>query len=180
MDVFLTPTFSPTYPKTDTIILSPYNDTLVVSPIYVPPIYIKQPSVIESLKLPRSLFGDVCNINSIKEKVTKIIYYKVLDKWLYSDMIGVLGYFKVTDDKVSLIKNIQDKTHTPKDDKVTESKIQFIEKNILSQDEVYSILKRFVNGTNISWCDIPKNSYFVKESIEKYLIRKIEKMINLK
>lgn len=180
MDVFLTPTFSPTYPVQNTLVLSPYNDTLVVSPIYVPSVYIKQPSMIDALKIPKYLMGDVCNINNIKEKVTKIVYYKILDKWLYDDMIGILGYFKVTDDKVSLIKSLQDKTHAAKEDKTIENKIKFIENNILTQDEVYSILKRFINGTNVSWCDIPKNGYFVKETIEKYLIRKIEKMINTK
>lgn len=163
MEVFLTPT-------SDVLYVSP------LSPVYIPQIYVYPNDLIGSLKVPKSLIGDVCNVDHIKDKITKIIYYKTLDKWLYDDLIDVLGYLKVSAGKVELIKNVNDKNMS-KDENINETKIKFIEENLLSRDEVHVLLRKFVKGTNISWCEIPKNEFFVKETIEKYLKHKMEKMI---
>jgi len=164
--------------------LSPMYPSLALSPTYIPSIipsiYIYPNNIVDALKVPQSMIGDVCNTENIIDKITKIIYYKVLDKWLYDDLSDILGYFKMSNGKVELIKNLQEKSHGSKDDKNVDDKVDFIEKQILSRDDVHMILKKFTKGTNMSWCEIPKNDYFIKETMEKYLIHKIEKLINLK
>jgi len=132
-----------------------------------------------SLRIP--IIDDVCDVPEIKEKVCKIFYYKLLDKWLYDidDSGYILGYLKIVDGKASLIKNIEHKDDyksTSQSD--TDKKVSYIEDNVFKLDDVAEVLKKFVAGTRISWCKLPKSSSFVRESIEKSLVNKLKKLIS--
>lgn len=164
------PVFEPLSP-----LLTPLEpmDIELLSPV-IPSIYVLP----DTIKVPRVLVGDVCDIENIKDKISKLIYYKLLDKWLYDDLIDVLGYLKISGDKVEIIKNIDDKTHPNKEsDKDLEKKIEYIENKMISRDDVYVILKKFVSKTNISWCEVHKNDYFVMKTMGKYLTNKFEERI---
>jgi hypothetical protein len=158
----------------------PYNESsLVLSPndIYVPSFNVVRD--VASLYSP--LYEDVCATPSIKEKVSKIFYYKMLDKWLYDESKYLLKYLKVSDGKVNLIKNLTDvDDYDTNSQEIVDKKVQFIEDNIFKLENVFEILKKFIASTNISWCELTTNSYFVREAIEKTLKHKFKKLITSK
>lgn len=155
---------------------------LIMQPdIFVPSIKIV-PNV-TSLRVPLSMYDDVCNIENIKESMIKIFYYKLLDKWLYDEDESkyLLKYLKVFGDKVELIKDIDHPDEFGKNSQeVVDKKVAFIEDRIFKKDDIALILHKFVQGTNISWCALPKNNYFVQEAIEKSLENKFKSLIEKK
>jgi hypothetical protein len=125
--------------------------------------------------------NDVCDTPNIRETISKKIYYKFLDKWLYDSHKSkhILKYFKYSDGKVSLIKDLDKKDdYDTNSHEIIDKKVDFIEHNIFRMDDLYVILKQFIAGTRVSWCDLIENSYFIREAIEKTLENKIKKLIS--
>jgi hypothetical protein len=124
------------------------------------------------------------NNSEIKSQITRTFWYKVLDKWLYDDLLDILAYITVdSSGKVDLIKNIADYKSSSTDSdtlETIEKKTDFIERYFLREDEMYQILKRLVQETGINWIDLVKNSYYVKASVKHYLKKKIKKAIEMK
>lgn len=186
--VFVTPTFAPfdMVADPDKIIpptmfnvgavksrIGPYNigtTMLLPNDIYVPSFSVMGNAL--------NLYNDVCDTPSIREKVTKIIYYKLLDKWLYNKLMHLLGYLTVSDGKVRVISD-PDKPDDYKKNTQDEidKKVDYIENHVLSIGDVYAILQRFSEGTRVSWCELPKETFFVRESIEKSLEKKLKRMV---
>lgn len=155
---------------------------IIGSPLIMSDIFIPALNVGASV-LRRPVHGDVCDTSAIRERVTKMFHKKMLDKWLFREENSkfINKYLKVVDGKVKLIdslKNTDD--YINNDQKTVEKKVDFIEDKILSLTDVYTILQQFVKGTNVSWCDLPKQSYFVREAIEKTLENKLMRMIEQK
>lgn len=153
---------------------------LLPSDIFVPSFQLVSDLGAGALRLPLGLFNDSCDIPHIKESVTKIFYYKMLDKWLYDkdDSKKLLGYLKVVDGKVELIKDIDNKDDYMKNDQATvDKKVEFIEKNIFRIDDVFAILKKFVDGTRISWCDLTKNGSFIRDAMNHTLEKMFKRLI---
>lgn len=126
------------------------------------------------------IYGDSCNIENIKDDVSKMYYFKLLDKWMYENdkVKQVLKYLHVVDGKVKLIQSVEkvdDVKKNPQD--IIDKKVDYIENNVLSQDEVRMILTRFVESTHISWCDLPKCGFLVRDAISKTLKNKLKRLI---
>jgi hypothetical protein len=105
----------------------------------------------------------------VHKQVTKYFRYKTLDRWLYDDMVDLLGYFRVDENGVHLINNLGEYKEdiAERDDEQTkERKINYIEKYILTENTMHRILKKLVKGTGINWYDLHKNEFFVKEAIK--------------
>lgn len=192
-NIFVTPTIFPTL-SPDSIIppsvlkvknvnmhLGSYGfgtSLLIPSDIYIPSFSIV--SDILSLRTPHYIYDDVCNTPSIREKVSKIIYYKFLDKWLYDNDESkyLLGYLKISDGKVQLIKDLDNKDDYKNNSQdVVDKKVDYIENNIISIGDIYTILQKFTESTHISWCELSKDTFFIRESIEKTLEKKFKRMI---
>ena len=197
--IFVTPTISPLSPvdyiadpgsiipptmlkvKNVNMRIGPYGlgtTMLVPSDIYIPSFSVV--SDILSLRAPFSIYDDVCNTPSIRENVTKIIYYKLLDKWLYDNDESkyLLGYLKVSDGKVNLIGDLDKKDdYKNNSQEVVDKKVEYIEKHVLSVGDIYAILQKFTESTHVSWCELTKNKFFVRESIEKTLEKKFKRMV---
>jgi hypothetical protein len=163
------------------MLLGPYGfgtTMLIPSDIYVPSFSIV--SNVLSMKTPFSIYDDVCNTPSIRENVSKIIYYKLLDKWLYDNEKSkyLLGYLKVSDGKVHLIGDLDKKDdYKNNSQEVADKKVEYIENNVLSIGDVYAILQKFTESTHVSWCELTKDTFFVRESIEKTLEKKFKRMV---
>lgn len=120
-----------------------------------------------SLPLPIDL--DLNRRSDVHQQVSRFFRFKTLDKWIYEDMIDLLGYFRVDDRGVHLIDNLSEyrEDAAARDDpQVIEEKIKYIEKYFLTTDTMYRILKKLVRGTGINWYDLHKNEFFVKEAIK--------------
>ena len=118
----------------------------------------------------------------VHRRMSKYYYYKLYEKWLGDELSDVLGYFTVKGDKVNVISNLNkyDKDAGEQDsDKVMQKKIKFIKKEFLSEMWILRVLNKFVreSGSAGSWFDLPKNEYFVRRYIKRYLVKKIRKAI---
>lgn len=129
---------------------------------------------------------DLNNDAKLHDMMTKYFYYKTLDKWLKkeSDMLTLLSYLKINNGKVSLIDTMSQ--YNPKsafDDspKTIDAKVDFIEKHVLSREDVRNILKRYVRETSTNWYDLQdKSTYFIKEIIKKFIKEKLISAIHEK
>lgn len=122
-----------------------------------------------------------------RNNITKHYYYKVLDKWLYSDMIELLNYLIVDNNgTVSLIKNMSNYKKGRAEEnsrKQINDKVEFLEKFLFTRKDLYEILIEFTKDTNIQWIHMARNEYilkkYIQESIEnklKYLVKKSKSM----
>lgn len=148
--------------------LSPYSPVLstVVTPVVGPvgaTVIIPGP-----YQLPAPL--DLNKDSRIHKQVTKYFRYKILDKWLYEEMSDILGYFKVSGENVELIKNISDVGKQNHSDQDVEKIINYMEKNILTEDTTSRIIHHFVKSAKANWYDLHKNEYFVKDIFHKKII----------
>lgn len=126
------------------------------------------------------IVGDSCNIENIKEDLSHLYYYKLLDKWLYEDnkSKSVLKYLHIADGKVRLISNVEKTDDVSKNtQEIIDKKVEYIENNVLSQDEIVKILVRFVESTRISWCELSEHGFLVREAITKTLKNKLRRLV---
>lgn len=124
------------------------------------------------------------NLNAdpdVHKKVTKYFYYKVLDKWIYDEMMSVLSYFKVDGGKkVSYVNKLDDynKDAAMKySQEQVDAIIDFIEDSLFTKKMVNSILHQFVSESGVNWYDLPHQEGVVREIISKKLKHKIRKHI---
>lgn len=143
--------------------------------IFVPFIHFSHPLVQPYLR-------DKCEIEIVQSKMVKYFRFKFLDKWLFGKSKHILGYLKYSGSDVSLVSDIDHLDDYRKNTQdIVEKKIAYIEDKLLSSDDVYHILKKFVDHTEASWCNL-KDDYvfFVREALEKSLEKKIKRMIEKK
>jgi hypothetical protein len=156
--------------------LNPFSQMLIqTEDIFVPNIYFNNNPLIN----PISYYDDVCDIDIIRNKTIEYFYFKLLDKWLYEKSKHLLGYFRVSGDKINYVESVDKKDdykHNSQD--VVDKKVSFIEKNIFSKEDISHILKKFVDSTRVSWCNLKDHGYFVREAIEKSLEKKIKRHFN--
>ena len=147
--------------------LSPYSPVLntlnsIISPVgatvLIPGSY--------SLPAPLDLNRDT----RIHKQVSKYFRFKILDKWLYEEMSDILGYFKVSGDNVEIIKNLSETAKQHHVDQDVEKIINYIEKNVLTEDTTSRIIHHFVKSAKANWYDLHKNEYFVKDIFHKKLV----------
>jgi hypothetical protein len=126
-------------------------------------------------------YPDLNKNPKIQKNMVKYIYYKLLDKWLYDDSSDILNYLTVnSNNKVVTIKSLNDYKSSNIDndsDSVTDQKIKFIEKYVISKQDIFNILSKFIKETSINWYDIPKQEYFIRQVIEKKIIKKFKRSI---
>lgn len=149
----------------------------VLDDIYVPSVQVMTST---NPLVSQYVLGDTCDLDNIKEDMSKYFHYKLLDKWLYEDKKSkaLLKYLTVTDGHVKLIRKIDKVDDVAKNSQdVIDKKVKYIEDNVLSRDEVLLILKRFVESTRISWCSLQKNGFLVREAICKTLKNKLKRLI---
>lgn len=149
--------------------VSPYNP-LLTNTIYQPGMLL--PAMTYSL--PSNL--DMNQNPNVQYKIAKYYYYRTIDDWLYNDkmMMELLKYFRVSDKGVDVVANLSDADKNAHDSQATvERKVDFIEKNVFTADSIMRLLKKFINETGITWVQLSKNNYFIKEAVYKYLKNKI-------
>ena len=112
----------------------------------------------------------------VQRDVTRYLLYKTLDKWIFNEFPSVLKYLVVENDKVKVVKNEaeKDKNEISKNSsKENELKADWIEENILGEEEMKSILKRIMVELGIKFYELPHREALVMEVVEKYLKKKL-------
>jgi hypothetical protein len=146
-----------------------------------PPIIVTRTTYKPIVPLPPWL--DLNQDSNVHNQMAKYFYFKVIDKWLFDDLLDLLSYLRVSDKGVDVIHNLRDhkSSSVDKDTQETvEKKIKFIEKNIFDVENMHKLLKKFVAETNTNWYDLVKQEYFIKDLVRKYLKKKLIRIIESK
>ena len=120
------------------------------------------------------------NLNKDPEiinRLTKYFYYKTLDKWLYEELDGLLRYLKVSNGKVNEIKNESDKDKENISQEEADKKVKFIEDEILSKDDMYDILMKIQQETDIELIKMSKQEFIIQGYVKKFLKREFQKIM---
>lgn len=112
-----------------------------------------------------------------QREMTKYLYYRILDKWFYSDeLCHLLKYFTIVNNKVELIKSESDyknvKVSNHNDNEI-QLKVDYIQENFFSVKDMKRILTRIVQELGINWYDLPQREYIVVDVVESKLKQKI-------
>lgn len=139
-------------------------------------------SLIRPIQMP--VYNTNYNLNNdprILARFVKKYRYMTLDKWLYNDLIDLLNYIIIENDRTDVIKNIDklDKKAYVKDsDEIIDKKIEFIEKYILSEKAMRKIILKTCNNTNIELIELPNNEHILQKSVKHYLKKLLLKAIS--
>lgn len=160
--------------------IAPKSTTISTPLIYNP--YFKTPFVNYSpynllSPLNSGYYTNLNNDKTIIKTVVKYFYYKIIDKWLHSDLLPLLGYINVNNGKASLIKDLDHYKNNNDSVENIDAKIDFIEDTILSKDLVKQFLKRIVSKYNVKWYLLYKHQDLVKEKLYKYIKEELEDAI---
>jgi hypothetical protein len=123
-------------------------------------------------------YSDLNDDKSVLKTITKYYFYKIIDKFLKSEMIDLLGYLHISsDDSVKFIKNIKEKSDKLPNDSEIKTKINFLENEFLKKSMVRNIIKKYVHKNNIMLYKIQENETDFKKYLHKKLKEHIEEKI---
>ena len=108
----------------------------------------------------------------------KYYYYKTLDKWLYDELSGLLQYLKVSGGKVHVIKNEDDKDKENISQEDADKKVEYVENEIFDKEDMYDILMKISNETDVELIKLSKNEYIVQGYIKKWFKKEFSKLMS--
>jgi hypothetical protein len=126
-------------------------------------------------------FTDLNKDKSVQKKITKYFLYKILDKWLYDDYRNILAFVKITDNKPSLIRSMNEyKPESLSSDSVEniEKRIDYLEKILINKKLVKHVLKKVISENNIEWIHLNKHKSLIKKILKKYINSKLEQAVS--
>ena len=123
------------------------------------------------------------NLNTSKQvqkTITKYIYYKLVDEWLYTKLFPLLSFVKIVDSKPQLIKSMSEydinKLASETDDEI-EQRAEYLEKNIITKKLVSKVLKRIVKRMCLNWYELDKHIKTIQEVFLEYFKDLLEEVI---
>ena len=126
-------------------------------------------------------YKDLNKDKTVQKTLTKYYYYKILDKWIYKELMPILGFVHASGDKPHLIKSLSDydalKLANESSEQI-EKKIDYLEKVLITKDMVRHVLKKICTENNINWYDLNKNEKKIKTVFHNYLLGKLKESIN--
>jgi hypothetical protein len=127
--------------------------------------------------LNNGYYTDLNKDKTVIKTIVKYFYYKIIDKWLYSDLLPLLGFVTLHDGKAQLIKNLDNYKTTVDSNKDIERKIDFMENILITRDMVKDILKKIVSKYDIKWYQLYKHEDTIKKKFYKYIKEELENAI---
>lgn len=135
---------------------------------------------ISSQVVSSGFYKDLNKDKSVQKTLTKYYYYKILDKWIYKELMPILGFVDLSGDKPQLIKSIEhynaNKLANESSEQI-EKKIDYLEKVLITKDMVRHVLKKICSDNNINWYDLDKNEKKIKSVFHNYLLDKLKDSI---
>jgi hypothetical protein len=123
------------------------------------------------------------NLNTSKQvqkTITKYIYYKLVDEWLYSKLFPLLAFVKIVDSNPQLIKSMNEydinKLSSQTDDEI-ELRADYLEKNIITKKLVSKVLKRIIKRMCLNWYELDKHMKTIQEVFLEYFKDLLEEVI---
>ena len=169
------------YNNRDVVITSDYplifnkdRDNLAISPLYPYAYPNRYPYTNPSVVIP---YENLNKNPDVVNRLTKYFYYKTLDKWLYEELSGLQRYLKMSNGKINVIKNESDKDKENISQEEADKKVKFIEDELFSKDDMYDILMKIQQETDIELIKMSKQEFIVQGYVKKFLKREFQKMM---
>lgn len=125
-------------------------------------------------------YADLNKDKSVQKSLTKYYYYKILDKWIYKELMPILGFVDISGDKPQLIKSIEQYNASKLANETSEQiekKIAYLEKSIITKDMVRHVLKKICDENSINWYELNKHENKIKTIFHNYLLDKLKDSI---
>lgn len=125
-------------------------------------------------------YKDLNKDKSVQKTFTKYYYYKILDKWIYKELMPILAFVDISGDKPQLIKSLSQydvqKLASNSSEQI-EKKINYLERVIITKDMVRHVLKKICSENDINWYELDKNEKKIKTVFYNYLLDKLKDSI---
>jgi len=123
------------------------------------------------------------NLNTskkVQKTISKYVYYKLVDEWLYSKLFPLLAFVKINNSNPQLIKSMDEynmnKLSSQTDDEI-EQRANYLEKNIITKKIVSKVLKRIVKRMCLNWYELDKHMKTIQEVFLEYFRDLLEEVI---
>ena len=158
------------------------------------PLIITQPSIYNSQNdstyisvnpynpglITSGFYKDLNKDKHVQKTLTKFYFYKIVDKWIYKELLPLLAFIEIESDKPVLIKSLSEydvqKLAKDSHDDI-KTKVEYMEKIILTKDMVKHVLKKICNENNINWYNLNKYEKKIKNVFYNYILDKLKESI---
>lgn len=172
-----------------------YSDAIdSVNPITSFPLFVTQPQIYNPNKdttyvsvnpfkpglITSGFYKDLNKDKSVQKTLSKYYFYKIIDKWIYKELLPLLAFVEIKSGKPELIKSLEDfdvQKLSKDSDAEIEEKVKYMEKIILTKDMVRHVLKKICNENNINWYDLNKYERKIKTVFYNYILDKLKDSI---
>ncbi len=152
-------------------IYNPYSDSAFIS--------VNNP--LNPTLISTGFYKDLNKDKSVQKTLSKYYFYKIIDKWIYKELLPLLAFVDIKSDKPQLIKSLEsfDVQKLSKDsNEEIEKKAKYMEQIIITKDMVRHVLKKICNDNHINWYDLNKHEKKIKKVFYNYLLEKLKESIN--
>jgi hypothetical protein len=161
---------------------SPYYYTPFVDPIssyvFVDPLYTQPYQILNPVTHIIPPYENLNTNSDIRNKIVNYFHKKIINKWLYSDMSNLLGFLKISNDKVVFIDKMQDYDKNNSDSSDNKrKKINFLVNFLLTKELVHKYLRKYVSSHNVQFINLRSKKDSVRKYLHKRLYNKFEKTI---
>ena len=126
-------------------------------------------------------FNQNLNVSKqVQKTISKYIYYKLIDDWLYTRLFPILAFVKIVDGNPQLIKSIKEyniSILSSQTNKEIEKRVEYLEKNIITKKLVFKVLKRIVKKMCLNWYELDKHVYKIQQVFIEYFKDLLEEVI---
>lgn len=142
------------------------------------------PLVIPSSLTPNvKYYEDIHNDHRVQKTITKHFYYKIVDKWLYNELLPLLAFLKINKSSggIDIIESMDDydiQSLGKDTDAEIEAKVRFMEENIITRKLVSHVLKSVCKENRIKWYELKKYEKHVRKVFYNYIYDKLKKVIS--
>lgn len=158
---------TPIYPS-----LSPIIPTVPTIASTLPSAMISPSTLYPYAPMP-GLYPDVNSDQHLRKQVSEYFYNKVYNNWLKYQYLELYQMVSVHNGVASLSKHATDKENN-------QLKYDFIVKNFLSKNDIYTLLEKFRKINGINWWELKKNSdqirKFIQHKVAKYMKNEVSKL----
>ncbi len=154
---------------TQPVIYNPKSDSSIIS------INPYNPRIINS-----GFYNDINKDKGVQKTLAKYYFYKIVDKWIFTDLFPLLAFVEIINGKPQLIKSIADydvQKLSSNSDSDIELKAKYMEENIITKKIVKHVLKKICDENNINWYDLNKYEKKIKKIFYNFLLDKLKEAI---
>lgn len=159
------------------------------------PLFIAQPTVYNPKKhtpfvsifpnksniITSGFYKDLNKDKSVQKTLTKYYFYKIVDKWIYNELLPLLAFIDTSSSKPQLIKSLEyydvEKLANNTSEEI-EKKKKYMEEILLTKDMVLHVLKKICKENNLNWYDLNKHEKKIKKVFYNYLLDKLKDSID--